>query len=676
LLWLLLCSLWLVGGWLIGANIFRLKQRERLFSGVALGWLLFIVFSNLLAQVVPVQPAFWGASLAVLGLGALGSVKHFHKPGRQEWLEILQQSLLLLGLLALFTLINRGLAIFDDYHNLPLVSRLAAGDIPPHLYVNTSQRLDYHYGLHLLAASLVRIGGFYPWSAFDLIKALAIALTPLLGWCWMRRYTHHRGLLVLGAGLVLFASGARWLLLLIPTNILNALSADLVMLGSAAQTAPSLSAALSAAWNIEGVGGFPFAFAFINGMFPPVSMGMAGNGAIPQMTLLLLLILARRKWTALPAIIFGLLISSLALTAEHIFLILYAGIGLALLFGIWQNRRRLKEFWRSELVDWVYILLPGALLSLVAGGVLTELFLKRFAALTGAALPGSLSFAREMSVQSPPGLISAHLGRLALTDPGLVLIGLFEIGPILLLVPVLLLLSWKRLRAGNWFLSGLFLAALIGFLLSLLVHLDPNDRNISRLAGSSFFIWLALGIPLLGLWFNDRQNRSRPESTAEKPFFRYFVAFCCALLLTGGLAMFVTQMTAINHVQLSDFIQAPDVVMTQRYWDLLEPDARILEVGFPSRAATIFARSLGVVKVSMIDKTPEYVELISNPDPTLAANAGFTHIYMDRETWQSLSPAQKQALQKPCVQKMAETKDPSGDFRRLFNVKACQKQPE
>jgi len=61
---------------------------------------------------------------------------------------------------------NRGLAILDDYHNLPLVSMIAAGDVPPHFYLNPTNRLAYHYGLHLFSGSLVQQGGLFPWSAF------------------------------------------------------------------------------------------------------------------------------------------------------------------------------------------------------------------------------------------------------------------------------------------------------------------------------------------------------------------------------------------------------------------------------------------------------------------------------------------------------------------------------
>ena len=77
--WLVLCSLWWIGGWLLGRNVFQLRGRERLFIGLAVGWLLSIVFSNILAQLLPLTAAYWGASFLVLALGLVSLLhsKHF-----------------------------------------------------------------------------------------------------------------------------------------------------------------------------------------------------------------------------------------------------------------------------------------------------------------------------------------------------------------------------------------------------------------------------------------------------------------------------------------------------------------------------------------------------------------------------------------------------------------------
>jgi hypothetical protein len=62
LLWFILCGMWWAGGWLLVTYVFRLRGRERLFGGMALGWLLFIVLSNLFTKIWTLSPAFWAAA--------------------------------------------------------------------------------------------------------------------------------------------------------------------------------------------------------------------------------------------------------------------------------------------------------------------------------------------------------------------------------------------------------------------------------------------------------------------------------------------------------------------------------------------------------------------------------------------------------------------------------------
>ncbi len=70
LLYLLLSSGWAVGGWLLVTHAFRLHRLERMVSGLAVGFLLFISLSNLAAHFLPLTLAFLGASLMILLAGA------------------------------------------------------------------------------------------------------------------------------------------------------------------------------------------------------------------------------------------------------------------------------------------------------------------------------------------------------------------------------------------------------------------------------------------------------------------------------------------------------------------------------------------------------------------------------------------------------------------------------
>jgi hypothetical protein len=214
----LLSVLWGTGGWLLARHGFRLRASERLISGLAMGMLLFIGLSNLLANILPVVFAFWGGALLVMGLG-LWAARHSPPRGwiSREDLNAWPQLLILIALILLFQFIQRGLALFDEYLHIPLVSTMAAGNIPPHFYLNPSAKFAYHYGLQVFAASLVRLGGFSPWGAWDFSRAIAISFTLVLSWIWVFRLTRSRLAGILGSFLLIFGGGARWLLLLLPS---------------------------------------------------------------------------------------------------------------------------------------------------------------------------------------------------------------------------------------------------------------------------------------------------------------------------------------------------------------------------------------------------------------------------------------------------------------------------
>jgi len=129
IVWLVLAGMFWLGGLLLVTCAFRLHKRERLISGLAVGFLLFIVLNNLWSNFMPYSYAVWGSSVSVFGLGLIAWGKSQKKTSLLNLDSISWPQLIaMIGLIILFTLMNRGLAILDDYHNLPLVSMIAAGD--------------------------------------------------------------------------------------------------------------------------------------------------------------------------------------------------------------------------------------------------------------------------------------------------------------------------------------------------------------------------------------------------------------------------------------------------------------------------------------------------------------------------------------------------------------------
>ena len=656
-LWLLLCGLWWLGGWLLSAHAFRLRHRERLFTGGAMGLLIFIVFSNLLGRYISLTLAYWVAAFSVLCLGAIAVWRSDQRPiiSRQDisiWPEIFAFA----GLFLLFSLINRGMAIFDDFSNLPIVSTIATGDVPPHFYLNPDQILDYHYGLHLFAASLVRLGGFYPWSAFDLTKSLITALTPILGWLWFRRFSNRKLALFFSVFLILFASGTRWFLLFVPEEPMLNMGANLEMLGSAANTGPDLYTALASNWKIEGDGPIPFPFAFVNGMFSPL-LPMASVGAASRMSILLLLLLALRRWQPFPGLIYSLLLASLALIVEHIFVIAWAGILIALLaLAIYR-----RSF--SGLIQWGWVLLPSVLLAFTMGGVISESAKRWLAPLLGGASQAGVGLA-AIFINWPPAFLSAHLGALSITDPNQLILALVEIGPVLLLGPWAAWLTGRTIRSRKLVMAGLSIMAVVAFVFPLFFRLAERGRDLSRLTEASLFIWLVLTTPYL---WNLAQYGNK--------YVQFLVWASFVVVSLSGVALLPPQLVAISRPQPSYFVQEPDVLMSRSYWNKLEEGAQILDISYPYRPPTLFGRSAGRSFINVYVPMPVFRTLRENPDPLQAVKAGYTHFYIDRETWRSLSTELRQAFQEPCVKLVAEKKTALGDFRRLYDLRACQTAP-
>jgi len=653
--WFLLVGLSWLGGWLVCVHIFRIRSRERLFSGIACGLLLFVLFSNLFAQIFSLSTAYWISSMLILGMGLIATLR---SPIRTKLplqdLKVWNQILAFGALFLLFALINRGLAIFDDYSNLPLVATISIGDIPPHFYLNPEMILDYHYGLHLLAASLVRIGGFFPWSALDVFKALSISLAVILMALWYRRYI-QKGLAWLWGGLfILFAGGSRWLLLMIPSTSLMKMGISLQMIGSGLVTSPDLYTALISSWKIEGDGPIPFPFAFVSGMSRPLTFAMGSNSAIPLVTIALLLLLAKRRWRKWSGLLYGLLVTSLALTSDHVFTMVWTGILLAS-FG-----KCLKDRSISNLLQWGWVLLPGLILVPFMGGVLTETVQRLFQQVIGVPTQSGIGLP-AIGFRWPPAFLSAHIGALELTNANHLVIALAEMGPILLFAPIVTLALKGYIRSGKLLLASLSMMAVVSFLTPLFIRFIERERDITRLTSTALTFWMIIGFPYMWIAFHRGRN-----------VIKLSIGTTYVIALLGGIALFPIQLISIARTQPSYFVQEPDAIMSKAYWDQLEQAAWILDPAFPYRPPTLFGRTTGPAYQNAYIRLPEFRELINKFDPSQIAFAGYSYIYIDKEAWQSLTPEQKQAFQNSCITLMSERRTDLGDFRRLFDIRNCK----
>lgn len=653
---LLLFLLWGIGGWLLTLRWFDLEPHERGFIGFGIGMIFSNWMANLLVRVLPMTIVFWvSAGLAlVLGLFAARPLARelTVPPHRIQWLPWL----LFAGAAMLLTLIGRGMGMFDDYHNLPTTSLMATGDIPPHLPGAPDVRYGYHYFLMLIGVQFMRVAAAPPWTALDLARGLTLALALvyvcLLAW----RLTRNKFAVWLSGAFYAFATGTRWLLLFLPASLLDRISSSITLLGSGRDTAPDFFQALSQPWNAIGSGPIAFPFAFVNGIHDLSIMAHYGYGVSAGLIMLLLILLAGRQTTRKAGVLFIALIASLALANEVDFGLFCLG---ALLVGMFWVIRHKSVRPPDSAQLWIMVLAVAGLFVLLQGGFLTEFFRIR---LLPEASQAESYFTAQFSLISP-AVIAAHLGKMSLFHPYQLLAAVFEIGPMILAVPLVLVWGSKALREERWIQAALA-AAVIPSLLSIFVEYSGNAdiTATTRFLSIMLFLCKILGIPLLWLWLRDQ------------PEWKHALAYgLIATTMFAGFVLFAIQLVAIPRPVYAVFITDMDARYYERYWDRLPPDAWVFDPGY-SRSQTVFGRQAdSLARFGVF--TPEFTALIENPDPYQLNAAGYSYIYADKDYWKEYDAQ----LAQPCVD-VLETiegarQNQAGsapDFRQLADISSCR----
>ncbi len=642
---------WSLGGLMMARHGFRLQSRERLLVGLGLGLSTYVTSANLIGRWLEPELSFPIAGGLVLGLGlTMAGTSRRALLARDDfdgW-----RPLVILALIALVTtLVGRGLGIFDDRKNLSIISLMAAGDIPPHFYMDADVLFRYHYGSQLFAASLMRLTGLQPWSALDLAKGALAGITLGLAYVAGRKLTHSiwGGLCV--AGVALLASGSRWMLLQLPVAWIQAASDNIVLWGSGRLSAPTLVEALGGAWQIAGGPRAGLPFAHVNGILQPFTLGLHSTGiSMTRLLLLLALLTAARLagWRGIVAT--AMAMAAWALAWETDFLLFGCGALAAAGLGY----RKLSDPGRLQARLLLVALGVALALALLQGGTITELV--RQVALGADAGQAEAGF--PISLRWPPAIVSAHLGELHLNRPSVWLVALAEIGLAVLAAPLVTWWGWRGLRRGRLAESALAAAALVGFGLAMLLRYEV-DRDITRFSATGLYIWAVLGTG--AGWVVVRRCRKLWVSAAY--------AAWVGLLVLPGIMTAGYLLPAIQRPVLSEDIEGVDARMSAVFWDRLEPKARVLG-SHPWRQVVVLGRPTKSVGTDFKD-FPSWRAAVSDPVPTEVARLGYGYVYMDQEWWDNLSPERQAEYADPCVALLALESDLSGRRRWLWDVRAC-----
>lgn len=647
-----------VGGWLIASHAFRLRSRERLLTGIALGIVVFVFFSNVLGRWIEPGLSFWLAGGLVLAAGgmvwSINRGRVFNLRDLDTWPLIL----LLIVVVLIITLIGRGVSIFDDRKNLSIISTMAAGDIPPHFYMNPEYIFNYHYGFQLFGAALMRVGGLFPWSAFDLSKGIVSALAIILAGLWGWRATYSKIWAAVTTLLVTFASGSRWALNFLPQSLLRSASDQIELWGASGSTVNSLYEGLSQTWAIDGGPPLELPFSYINGILQPFILKLhKGPISLSLVILFLMLLLVDRHKGWKGVSILSILFATWALVAEAEFILF--GLGMIIVAILTAVKDGIRTVIRSgKHSHSLLALLAGGIVSIFQGGTITEMA-KGVVGLRASSSLGGGSGLGAFHIRWPPAIVSAHLGELRITNSYELLVGIIEIGPAILAGILVGIFVRRWIRNKRIPEAALALGSIIGILLPLILRYDV-DRDMTRLSAFALMGWILFVIPTLSILL----RRVRSE------WLRIAVISWLAVLLFGGFVVTGSLITSIPKATFSYHISDLDVHMTRIVWDELPEDALVMSA-HEWRVVPVTGR----LTRTSADNTTVLDSWLKHVDASSAsglAEAGFDFVYIDEAWWGKMSPEIRSSFSQECAFLLAEVEDTSQThFRKLIDVSKC-----
>lgn len=660
IIWLLSILMWSVGGYLLITHFFKLKKSESTILGFGFGLVLYLWICNILGHYLNPALTFLLPAIIILTAGLATRKFSFKITIDKQFLRQLLGQIAIMAILTIFfTLIGRGLAIFDERKNLTMISQLANGDIPAHNPLNPTTLYQYHYGSQLLGASLVRLGNFFPWSAFDISKGIYWSLTILLIYCLLQRQTKKTWAAVMLTAVYTLLSGTRYLLMLLPDTFLAGLDGKIALLGSSQDIGMPFSQAIFSDWVIGGGPPTAYPFGFINGIFRPLVLAHSGTDTFAFAIVLLIWLLLSQDLKKSSRWIFAILFAQLALTWETTYGLLMLAISIAFIWDVLIKHSKedtsIKILFQAVLISIPIVLLQGGTFTEIARSMLNTIFS------TSSASNASGTSSALFALNWPPVIFSSHLGGLSIFDPALLLVGLCELGPVVFFI--LPIRNWLKTnpsaqRSRN---TLLFLAALIGLLIPVFFTYVSSPRDITRFSDFGLSI---LSVLLL-LFLLDKWDGMRILS-------RTLTLASIALMSVSGWVVGVTQLSAISTPVLSEGIDGWDARLSAQEWGSLPDNGWIFDPSSFNWRAAVLTGNPTLISSDSFSQS-ELDSLRQHPTIADLSKYGYEYVYIDEDWWKTLSLTDQQELEQACVKEIAGISDAeNGITRRILSIADCK----
>ena len=649
--------LWILGGWLIATHAFQAKKKERVILGFGLGLVVYLWLVNLLGKWLEPTASFFIPAVLVFLIGLLYAWKSDLTIFDIKDLSGIYPLLIVFLFLFVYSVfMERGLAIFDDYHHLPAISVIGAGSLPPMYYLNANYDYSYHYGFQLLGASMMRLGDLFAWSAYDISKALVWAFSVILVVVLIGRYLKKPWQVLFGVVAFLLMGGTRYILMLLPHNWLQILDRSIGFIGISANMNLPLSEALFTPWSASGGPPIPYIFGFLNGINTPYIMSHVGEWPLALIIILLLWLLSEMVTSVKVIPVLVMLMAHLSLTYESSYGLLMVAVVLLFIYLFFTKKLHRHPGFHKFLIA-AGISVP---FSILQGGTLFSIAQSMLQKTTGPAIIIHSASASVFSLQLPPTFFSAHFGGLNIFSPSQLLVGLLEIGPILFFTPWLTRWVIQRFKDGEWMIALLMLSAWVGFFLSLIVTYNLSERDITRFSKHAILIWSFI---LIFCIFTSRD--------VFGVWGKRFAIMSLMVMSVGGVVNGYTQMSALNSPVLSEGLDVLDSAVSSQAWGKISQDELIFDTSSNSWRASALTGALTVAGVNR-DPIPIWIELSRNPSVQGFVQNGYRYVYYDQIWWRSLTDRQKFSMSNECILTIVDvSQDNYFLFRKLIDLDNC-----
>lgn len=663
LLWLAITLVYSVGGWLLATHVFRLQSKERALVGFGIGLAIYLWLCNLLGRWLDPDTNFIFSAIVVLAIGIIigyRSTRPF-----LHWKDLKIWPWILVGLILawVFFRVSKGSGMFDEYKNLALISTIANGAIPARSYFGQGDLLRYHYGFHILGASMMRLGGMMPWSAFDLSKAILWSYSILLAGLLGERYVRAKWGAVLMGSVVALAGGTRYILLILPSSLLENIGQTITLMGTSIFLKGNFTEALMADWSIDAGPPIEYPFAYLSGISTSFVMAHGGAAILGTMLFGLFLLLLSKVRNIVSCLIVAIILSLWALTAETSYALIFLGLILFVLWKWLRESRKIKN-WEVEIKLLIVALSISVLFAFIQGGTITAM-LEGFlpVLLFPAENTGAVSVTADQasdfmgfSLRWPPAVLSAHLGNLPILSWRGLLVAILEMGPAILFLPWLTKRIFSPRGESNWWDKVLIFSAWIGIILPIFI-VYRSDRDITRLTsfGVSITVYLMF-IYLIG------------EREKVKLIIYNLGVISIALMMFSGLILAGTQLTAAPKTMFSYKYRDYDANLLPQIWGIFPQNSKNFG---PVGKGSILTGQLtgGVFAFPPGDERLIWEQLETEPSLDMFLANGFEFVYFDDETDQEFM---LDANNSDCVLVIGYSQDSSGEhFTGVYDLRDC-----